>query len=37
MRQEMKSCELTVEGEFISETAMEELGWSEHPDVIQSE
>jgi len=34
MRQEMKSCELTVEGEFISETAMEELGWSEHPGAI---
>lgn len=34
MRQEMKSCELTVEGEFISEIAMEELGWSEHPGAI---
>ena len=30
MKAELESCELTVEGEFISEAKMEEMGWSEN-------
>lgn len=29
MKSEMESCELTVEGEFVSQAKMEEWGWSE--------
>lgn len=30
LKAEMESCELTIEGEFISEAKMEEMGWSEN-------
>lgn len=32
IKSEMTQCELTVEGEFVSQATMEAWGWSEHLD-----